>query len=389
MRAPGGKVAPRSRGLAAPTLERIATTNLLTENVIIYTVQKCTKSAGSGPITRVYIVVWSGASKFDDPYAFQAAVKPARVELLVTTGGEFKAELTRVELSNLWIQHGSENLPRVARSETSVDRPPIFFLTRADQAPIRHSGREFGFDEIAVAGSASVHHHRTEGACHWATLSIPEDNLVAASRALVGSDPTRRSTTQYLRPSSRLISRLRHLHQAVRQLVNGSPRIHSRPEPAHALEQALLHAMINCLSETTSVKKNWAPHRHSAIIARLEDFLGANYDRPLHIPEICSAVGASERTLRVSCIEHLGMGPVRYLWLRRMHLARRALIVTALTPGVVTEIATANGFWELGRFAVEYRALFGEAPSATLRRSPQDMRKAPSDPFAFADSEFA
>ena len=62
------------------------------------------------------------------------------------------------------------------------------------------------------------------------------------------------------------------------------------------------------------------------------------------------------------------MGPVRYLWLRRMHLARRSLLRADAGTVNVTTVATEYGFWELGRFSVEYRALFGESPSAALRR---------------------
>jgi AraC-like DNA-binding protein len=63
------------------------------------------------------------------------------------------------------------------------------------------------------------------------------------------------------------------------------------------------------------------------------------------------------------------MGPVRYLWLKRMHLANRALARADSASATVTAIATEYGFWELGRFSVEYGRLFGEAPSATLSHS--------------------
>ncbi len=113
-----------------------------------------------------------------------------------------------------------------------------------------------------------------------------------------------------------------------------------------------------------------ASPRHHAIIARFKEHLKAHPARPMHLVEICIAVGTPERTLRAACEQHLGMGPIRYLNFRRMQLARRALARADHSTATVTQVATDYGFWELGRFSVSYRALFGETPSETLRRAP-------------------
>jgi AraC-like DNA-binding protein len=62
------------------------------------------------------------------------------------------------------------------------------------------------------------------------------------------------------------------------------------------------------------------------------------------------------------------MGPIRYVCLRRMNIVRCALLRADPSRATVTQIATDHGFWELGRFSVTYRSLFGETPSETLRR---------------------
>jgi len=52
-----------------------------------------------------------------------------------------------------------------------------------------------------------------------------------------------------------------------------------------------------------------------------------------------------------------------------MNLARRALSRADSARTTVTAIALDHGFGELGRFSVQYRRLFGESPSETLRRA--------------------
>src|SRR5258708_8674213 len=112
------------------------------------------------------------------------------------------------------------------------------------------------------------------------------------------------------------------------ELAHQHPAISELPEVPRALEQHLIHVMGGGLAEGAAVETSTGGRRHDAIVARFEAFLEANPDRPLYLPEICAAIGVAERTLRASCEEHLGIGPIRYLTLRRMHLVRRALLRT-------------------------------------------------------------
>jgi AraC-like DNA-binding protein len=105
------------------------------------------------------------------------------------------------------------------------------------------------------------------------------------------------------------------------------------------------------------------------IVNRVEAFLEDHFDEPIYMSQLCSVTGVSERSLRNACHAVCGTSPKRYLTRRRMEAVRRALASARPGHDTVTRIATDHGFFELGRFAAAYTALFGERPSETLRGS--------------------
>jgi len=203
-------------------------------------------------------------------------------------------------------------------------------------------------------------------------MSLTPEDLAAVSEAIIGRPLMPPSFPRWTKPPAPVASRLLQLHEAAGHLAKTTPDILAKPEVARAVEEALVEAMILCLTEGHSDDVRNV-HRHRAtVMRRLEEVLTSTPDRPLYMPQLCTTVGASYTTLRDCCQEYLGMSPKRYLWLRRMHLVRRALRRADAERMTVTEIATDHGFWELGRFAGAYRSLFGEPPSAALHRPPED-----------------
>jgi AraC family ethanolamine operon transcriptional activator len=114
------------------------------------------------------------------------------------------------------------------------------------------------------------------------------------------------------------------------------------------------------------VERASSPSLRRETVRRIEEYLDAHRAEVPSIPTLCSVAGVSERTLEYAFREHLGVTPVRYLKLRRLNQVRRGLRAPDAATASVTDIALRAGFYDLGRFAGEYRALFGELPSQTL-----------------------
>jgi AraC-like DNA-binding protein len=318
----------------------------------------------------------SAIRTFTDPDVYFAGIRNLQIDGVITKRGEFRVESTRIDLHRLWMHRFDETLPRIMRITPSGNRSLILFATNPLQPEMQVSGIEASRDQIAMFGLNWPYYLRSSAACGWATMSLTPEDLAAISAAIFGRPLTPPSFPRWTKPPAPVVSRLLRLHEAAGHLAKTAPDILAKPEVARAIEEALVEAMILCLTEGHSDNVRNL-HRHRAtIMRRLEEVLTSTPDRPLYMPQLCRTVGSSYTRLHDCCQEYLGMSPKHYLWLRRMHLVRRVLQRADAEKTTVTEIATDHGFWELGRFAVAYRSLFGESPSAALRRPPEDIKPA-------------
>jgi AraC family ethanolamine operon transcriptional activator len=309
----------------------------------------------------------SVTSVFGEPEDFEAALRADGVlSLLVTGHGRFRARLTQVTLHGLRLSAGDEYLPRIAFIAIPADTVLVSLPIGSGPWPV-WGGMEMQASEIITLGPGQRVYARTDGPCCWGAIRIPAEDLAQYARALSGAEFVVPTAARW-RPPRAALRQLRHFHGAAVRRVEARSAVLADSEAAHGLEQQMIEALVECVSAGPVEEETGTAARHRAILARFENLLRS---QPLlGIAEVRAALGASERTLRECCKKHLGMAPSRYRRLRGMQLAHRALRSGSPDASSVPAVARRYGFRDLGRFAANYRALFGELPSVTLRRGP-------------------
>ena len=118
--------------------------------------------------------------------------------------------------------------------------------------------------------------------------------------------------------------------------------------------------------------------RYQRIVDCFDRAAREHLDTFRHISDICKAIGVSQRTLSRALRTIRDTTPLAYMHALRLAEVRKALMSADGTSESVMKVAMNFGVRELGRFAVEYRAAFGESPSETLRRSSTSRSKSAS-----------
>ncbi len=103
-------------------------------------------------------------------------------------------------------------------------------------------------------------------------------------------------------------------------------------------------------------------------VKRVEAYILANAENSISIEDLARVAQVSARALFAAFRDYRGISPMKYLRKVRLENVRRDLLNHSDQRNV-TEIATAWGFLQLGRFSAQYNCAYGELPSETLHRT--------------------
>jgi AraC family ethanolamine operon transcriptional activator len=164
-------------------------------------------------------------------------------------------------------------------------------------------------------------------------------------------------------------SPLRHLFGEILEEINRRPEVLNSAGACRAMQNSVLEAVTNlCASVEQAKEVPRSEVQHSQIVRNVRQFLLDNNDRAISVPELCTIFHVSRRTLQYAFDRVLGIGPNAYLKILRLNGVRRDLCRREMRISV-QQAASHWGFWHLSQFAKDYRTLFGELPSATVKRA--------------------
>ena len=138
-------------------------------------------------------------------------------------------------------------------------------------------------------------------------------------------------------------------------------------EHAETLDDEIPNAVFEQLTSSYSSLEAPSLNARRNILNKALNILNDPEEIPITVAHLCDRVGTSTSTLNRAFLSEYGVSPKSYIRFRCLSAVRDALACSP--PGTkVSDVANRWGFWHMGQFAADYKSLFKELPSKTLRR---------------------
>lgn len=240
--------------------------------------------------------------------------------------------------------------------------------------PFRYSNRLVDEPAMLITGPGQEFELLARPGYAVTTFSVPEPVIdqYFASGFDQSLDKLVRSSNGVIRVKREDIMEVKKYTRALFRLTRmaGAPDTPSRPSLANqTLESQLLGVIVDALSRDGGARSELKGTARRRVLSRALDYANSQQENPVSVHELAVAARTTERTLERAFKQESGITPKKYLFGVRMSGVHRQLWRSEQSETSVAAVANNWGFWHMGQFAKDYRKLFGELPSATLRRA--------------------
>jgi len=167
-------------------------------------------------------------------------------------------------------------------------------------------------------------------------------------------------------PESMLLLR-KWLHNTALGLAN-SPPAADRSKRIQQLEEEFARRLVVTLAESRDPVYQPAMRKRDRALKIAVDFIVESDIPVTSVKELCSIAHVSERTLEYAFRERFGQSPKTFTLTHRLNNVRKMLILADPDANRIYEISGQQGFFHMGQFTSDYKRLFAELPSETLRK---------------------
>ncbi len=103
------------------------------------------------------------------------------------------------------------------------------------------------------------------------------------------------------------------------------------------------------------------------LVLKAEELINARAENYFTIREIADSMFTSPRNLQIAFKKHRNYSPMHFLKEKKFHKARK-LLLHAKSGSTIKSIALSAGILDLNRFGMNYKAIYGELPSETIKK---------------------